>query len=282
MAPSAVLALVLTARMHASPAGAPRRGHQRVPGASEPVVRFKHGQHASPSVRLDGLDGEAAALLEPESRRAAQPVQRASDAEAAGAAQTIASRTNQNSVPHDSHRYSTLITPRMAVTWLTGVILSLAQEGHRRVRVSGSSGSGPPVRAASWHHTAASRSTMCSMQGPGGQRTAALPGSSRADISTTPPPSWPRPQRSNSLPCQRPRCRPTLPRATAARSAMRARSPGRGPQRARPPPARAPFDLHGRPFRSSPSSAPVWVWPRREAIAVPPAAANVLDPLGGR
>jgi hypothetical protein len=35
-----------------------------------------------------------------------------------------------------------LIIPQMAVTWLTGVIRSLAQEGHRRSRVSGSSGSG--------------------------------------------------------------------------------------------------------------------------------------------
>ena len=95
-----------------------------------------------------------------------------------GGAQAIALRTTQNAVAHASHRCSTLITPQIAVTWLTGVIRWLAQEGHRRSRVSGSSGSGPPLRGASWHHGAASRSPMCSTRCTAGQRPATVPGSS--------------------------------------------------------------------------------------------------------
>lgn len=54
----------------------------------------------------------------------------------------MATRTTRNAVEHASHWCSTLITPLKAVTWLTGVIRSLAHVGQRRARVSGSAGSG--------------------------------------------------------------------------------------------------------------------------------------------
>ena len=54
----------------------------------------------------------------------------------------IGLRTNQNPIPHDSHRCRTLTSPSPAMTWPTGAISSLWKPGHRRSRVWGSSGSG--------------------------------------------------------------------------------------------------------------------------------------------
>jgi hypothetical protein len=65
-------------------------------------------------------------------------------------------RTNQNGVPQASHRCSTLIRPLRAVTWLTGSIRWLRHEGHRRSRVSGSTGSGSGYDMARLYTTRAS------------------------------------------------------------------------------------------------------------------------------
>ncbi len=40
-----------------------------------------------------------------------------------------------------------------------------------------------------------------------------------------------------------------------------------------------PFDVHFRSFQCRPIAFIPWMWPRSEAIAVPLAFANVLDPL---
>ena len=139
-----------------------------------------------------------------------------------------------------------------------GMIRWLAQEGHRRSRVSGGSARAPaPLVLAPWRGEQVADVLKAVPGRPAASDDARLERDGHRAAALTPRPRSPRLRAADP------------PMRYGSRSATRVRPSGGGSRRAWPLPAReVPLDVHCGPFKVLQSSHRR-VWPRRGAIAVP-------------